>query len=1117
MPSLHLPSRRGSLALAVLVAALALAASCASGARAAQTPIASGAGLDWGLKESWRNYIGEAGTSVSAGATRNPDGTFHFPVRGGSYDDVTRNTTVQFGGTVQFLSHCAGGVATRPCELDLTMADPRVEITEDGAFLYAKMTSRPITGGEIVDYPQVKVAELDVEEAVPAVDGGTTRWAGLPATVAEEGAAVFTYSVGTVIDPVTFAYDGPGGKPAGETWATPGTIAYATSPLASTAGATIKWTQPGRTAGERLAIYGQDSSGFALVDAATFAVKPGTRIASSDAEPQSVAFDPATATIFSTGTGANVPIVVRTWDGSAWTGGPIAGSEVAHANGFDVGGGVWDAAGRRYLLPRVVGGVQQLWEVRQVGGVWTHSVIGPIRGGNGLPLPVLVDLEAIPNGSTSSSYIVAADADGGPLRRLHVVDGVVIAEPLQQARGATARALAKTNGGLYVIGASELTFLPIRWNSLLAAETPAVDIAAAGALAGTIYGTTAVDAARDRLYLARHDRQAIMRFDAGVLTHSFAGHHASGPMRYWSDFLVGATTDGRLVHSVAGVANDGSPNADAGLYARAYASRTPSFTTQPRAQPAVLREAGQPVPATISAVVDGDPAPALRWQTRAPGQSRWSDLADGDGVSGAATATLTFAAGAGDNGRQFRAIASNAGGEVASARVAFEVHTPPQVSVEPDDVAVVAGTPAQLKVMPLGNPAPTVTWQQQIDGFWREVDARSGDFDVDGGFLTVVDPNVAMSGARFRAKLENAAGVRFSRAVTLSVHRAITTAVTFGGGHVDWGVSNRWRCYVVGNISRGGIEVSGGATQIPGTLASGDLCRGREAGSESLRFPVQGGVYDPASGRLEVTLGGAVRFWGHDYHVPGSTTPQLDTTFSNLRVVVEGEVGTLYADVVGATMENPTSVTRLGVALARLDAAGSSLVPTADGAAWSSLPAVLTADGAPVFGSYHAGEPLDALSLSLVYGTPKTVEPPTPAPPHEEPPTPAPPVARPAAAARVTAVRGVRRVGAKRRAAVATIVCPAGGACRVTTPKSVVARIGGKRFKLAVVAPKTIKAGKRATVRVRLSKRAVQRLRGRKATVRVKTTVVTGGKRTTRTVKATIAAKKIAKRKAARR
>lgn len=86
------------------------------------------------------------------------------------------------------------------------------------------------------------------------------------------------------------------------------------------------------------------------------------------------------------------------------------------------------------------------------------------------------------------------------------------------------------------------------------------------------------------------------------------------------------------------------------------------------------------------------------------------------------------------------------------------------------------------------------------------------------------------------------------------------------GGHVGWGVANRWRRYLTGSVARGATEVAGGVERVPGTAATGGLCAGGAAGSEALRFPVRGGSWDPAAGRLEVRLGGSVRFWGHAHH-----------------------------------------------------------------------------------------------------------------------------------------------------------------------------------------------------------------------------------------------------------
>lgn len=1104
--------RARSLALALLIVLLTLLASSAPPrAGAAQTPIATGPGLDWGLKQSWRTYIGLAGTSASNGATINADGSFHFPVVSGSYDDVTHDTVVQFRGTLQFLGHCQGGIAVRPCDLDMTMADPRVEITEDGAFLYAKMTSRPITGGEIVDYPAVKVVELDVESAQPALGGGVTRWTDLAATVAPEGADVFTYPVGTVVDPVAFAYDGPGGKPAGEQWSPPDVAVYASTALTTEPGQTLKWTLPGRTAGERLGVYGQDSQGIALLDAATYGVKPGT-FEGFRAEPQSVAFDPKTATAFFASPGTSSTIEAWTWNGTAWTGGPVADTTASIPNGQDIGGGVWDPIGKRYLLPRVVAGNQQLWQVKQASGVWTASLLGPVRAGSGLPVPLLVDLEAISGGYGQPATIVAADASGGPVRRIHTVDGRVIAEPLAEANGATAVSVQATKRGLYLVGVSQVRFLPILYDTLFEATEPPVEIGGAGARTTAIFGWLATDYERDRLYLPSSDLQSVMRFDGAVLAHRF-GLREDGPdVRYWTDFLAGTTTNGALVHSAITTAE--TP----GLTGRGYAGRTPSFTRQPTDQAVAVAEDRPTGSATFTVAVAGDVAPTVRWESRSPGQSRWSAVENGGGVSGATTSTLTVPASAADGGRQLRAIAKNAVGEVASERATLDVQTPPAISVQPEDVTALAGSDAQLKVMPLGNPTPTVTWQQRIDGFWRAVDADSGDFTVDGGFLTVRDASTEMSGARFRAKLHNAVGTTYSRTVTLTVAPALSEGATFGSGWVEWGVSNRWRCYVVGNIARGSIDVSEGAEKLPGTEASGSLCSGRTAGSEALRFPVRGGTYDGATGRLEVRLGGSVRFWGHDYHVPGNTAPQLDTRLSNLRIVIEAGVGILYADTSGTTMEHPTPVTRTGIALAQLDASGSSLAPTVDGAAWRSIPAALTAEGAPVFGNYPAGEPLDPVSMSLRFGPATPVDPgPDPAPAIPAPtvilqtvlvtpPAPAPVVAAPRTT--LTVRRQVQRVDGQRRATVATVACPKGARCRLTVPKAVTVRIAGKAYRVAVVAPKTIAGGKRATIRLRLSGGALRALRGRKAVVRVPTAAEANGLTTRRTVKARITARR---------
>ncbi len=64
--------------------------------------------------------------------------------------------------------------------------------------------------------------------------------------------------------------------------------------------------------------------------------------------------------------------------------------------------------------------------------------------------------------------------------------------------------------------------------------------------------------------------------------------------------------------------------------------------------------------------------------------------------------------------------------------------------------------------------------------------------------------------------------------------------------------------------------------------------------------------------------------------------------------------------------------------------------------------------------------------------------------------------------------------------------------------------------------PKSVKAGKKATIKVKLSRKAIAALKGRSLKVTVKVKVTAGGKATTVSTKATLkgaAVKKAAKKK----
>jgi hypothetical protein len=127
-------------------------------------------------------------------------------------------------------------------------------------------------------------------------------------------------------------------------------------------------------------------------------------------------------------------------------------------------------------------------------------------------------------------------------------------------------------------------------------------------------------------------------------------------------------------------------------------------------------------------------------------------------------------------------------------------------------------------------------------------------------------------------------------------------------------------------------------------------------------------------------------------------------------------------------------------------------------------------------------------------------------------PTPQPQVQPAPRAGTITVPKKTQPVSAKRLASVATLACPAGATCTVKAPARVKVTIAGARHALTVLAPKTIKAGRTATVRVRLSKAAYTRLAGRSTRVKLTLTITANGTRMSRAVQITLKRKAAVKR-----
>ncbi|MDO8188570.1 HtaA domain-containing protein [Conexibacter sp. JD483] len=1098
IPSLPRAARHALLALLLALAALTASALTAPARAAAADPVAitQGEGLRWGLKLSWRNYAGIGTASDGATIVGGADG-YVWPFRSGSFNPDTNRAELQYGGSVRWTAH--EGV------LDVTVSNPRLVLDGDDAQLFGRALSKSESTGQMVDYGEIPLVTVTLREEALTVADGRTRWAALGTNLTAEGFRVFSgnYPVGTVMDPLTATYSGPGGFPAptADNFTPAGTIGFSEVNRTTPSEPTTQHVFDLFWDAQRELMHATTDSVWGTVGA-RFPDTLGTigDTGREDTTGQSfpkATFDAATATVFDS---VNTTVHTYTWNAATWG--------YDHTS-FDAGTYVyaleWDPVGRRLL---VVSSSELASFTDNGDGSWRK--VRYTRVGDTLPAGPRSQIAIDESGT-----IMLADAGQPPAEvRLagttatvtRLADDVHDPDAAQSTFAQPSELRAIPGGGFYLAGYRGLVQRVERaGDGSLRQVGETLRLGVASVLA------SAIDQSDGSFYVVAPAVRKIAVVKDGAKVGELAltqepGVGFSGPIG------IAAGADHALY------VNEGGGYPALNTLAKYARGTSPTVGDDP--QDAVVPfaagvDSGTATFTAAATAVGGDPT--VQWQTRAGDSGRFTD------IDGATATTLRLPVTVADNGRQVRAVFSNAFGRLGSAHATVTINAAAAIVVEPADLTVDPGATAEFKVMPSGNPAPEIQWQVLSNGSWVDLADGNG-YEIDGGFLRVLNASATQNGLQFRARLRNKItpgseewSTVFSRVATLKVASPVTSAVSFGGGHVDWGFAERWRCYVVGNVARGGIVPGAGATQVPGTLATGTLCNGRNAGSEIVRFGIRGGSFDPASGVLELKLRGTVRFWGHDYHVPGDTRPQLDTTFSNLRLVVTGDSGTLYADTVGATMDAPTPVTRTNVAIvsARLP---SGPVARDGGLDWSGIETTLTAAGAEVFGSYPAGEPFDPIAISADFGTPEpdaVVD--QPQPPVQQPPVQQPPVTRaPVAKAAGTIAAGAKAttVGKTGVAQVATLRCAAGARCTVTVPKRLTLKIAGKRYAATVSSPKAIAAGKRGVVTLKLSKKAAAKLAGRSVKVKLRVTVrASGARAVTKTVTVTLkGAKKQAKK-----
>lgn len=144
--------------------------------------------IDPAFDDYVRNRTGDGTVILSAGASRDGDGYYHFPVNLTSGD----RDNLYFGGSVEF--HAYLGV------LRLRIAEPSLHVARDMVHMYIVDDSAP-TGTRM---------ELAAAAIVPGTTGNTT----LDLRLTERGAELFLgkYPAGTPLAPLNFVPGFPAAK-----------------------------------------------------------------------------------------------------------------------------------------------------------------------------------------------------------------------------------------------------------------------------------------------------------------------------------------------------------------------------------------------------------------------------------------------------------------------------------------------------------------------------------------------------------------------------------------------------------------------------------------------------------------------------------------------------------------------------------------------------------------------------------------------------------------------------------------------------------------------------------------------------------------------------------------
>ena len=163
---------------------------------------------------------------------------------------------------------------------------------------------------------------------------------------------------------------------------------------------------------------------------------------------------------------------------------------------------------------------------------------------------------------------------------------------------------------------------------------------------------------------------------------------------------------------------------------------------------------------SFSASGNGFPAPTVQWQVSTGGP--FTD------IPGETSNTLTFTATSAQNGNQYRAVFTNAGGTATTTAATLTVNTAPVISTNPVDETVCDGATAMFTAAATSTPAATVQWQVSNGGPFSNI---PGATSTTLSFTATAGDN----GNQYRAVFTNTCGSTPTTAATLTISPSTTT------------------------------------------------------------------------------------------------------------------------------------------------------------------------------------------------------------------------------------------------------------------------------------------------------------------------------------------------------